>query len=260
MNVLVSVSLDSLSQIEEALIRRLRSIPVELDLGVLDRSSRYETFVPLLAAEIESFDLDVKRVRAVLSSMSTDSLERALSLLDYLNVDRLTLNMSESLDVMLEALDIASSYGVSIAWHLERVDDLRSVTEMMREALPHKLEVALDASSMTSLSQLIEVLLVLGDHVGEIYLSNRSSRGIGIPIFSEDGVIDYLKVLKALAMLRYDGDITLRYRQEYYKDYEKDFNTVLSTISSVSSGVPDESLKRLINFIAERLSSSEKRE
>ncbi len=251
MRLLISLSLRKLKDLEklEKHIGTLTPSKVELDISKMVTSEDFERFIPLIAVELE--DVLKDRVEYIRVSKASEKgvIERLLSLLDYLDVEKIILDYIEDTEKMLNIVDEASLYGVKVVWRVKKDLTIEEAAEIANELAPHKLRICIDVSSKRSIRDFVRQVLGLGGYIEVIYLDNKTTEMRGLPIFHPEGKINYVKVFKVLRCVSYERDLILKYRSSFYDSYMRDIQLAESILSSVGSQVIDSRTKRLVESV-----------
>ncbi len=254
MRICASIAIRSIRSARrlEPVLRLLENTPLEINITGIVRGADFESFIPLLAVELEDL-VNVEQVQYVRTSTRPERglVERLLSLLDYLNVERLVLSAPEDLDsdLMMDVVDEASRYGIRVIWRLPSAVTVDELNRLADELAPYRLRIAMDVASRRSVREFARSFIEASGYIYVMYLDNKSRRERGLPIFCEKGKINYVKIAKILTCVRYEGDVVLRYRPEYYGHYRGDIDLLSMILSSIGSRVVDEKTKRLVESI-----------
>jgi hypothetical protein len=230
-------------------IKDLPKLNVQAELDIRGFPS-VNKFLPTLAVELEDLGLRIGQVKVGYLRRRGDA-ERLVALLDYLNVNSMVARPGiNDVNTLAELLDEASMYGINIVWEFGVGDFLRSpgeVTEFANKVSPHRLSLALHVARERGLRDFTRRFVELSGYVKAIYFSNKRGGSFGLPIF--DGLIDFLKLMKVLQVLRYEENIILHYLPSYYGRYGVDLEVLNSFINSLGSGGADRRLVKSIERI-----------
>ena len=251
MRLLISLSLRELKELNNVsnYLKGTLSNKIELDISRLARSSDFERFVPLLAIELEDHLRDRVEYIRVAGSIDKDVIDRLLSLIDYLDIDKLILDYENDVEKLYNVVDEAALYGVRVIWRLRHELPIDEAAEIADELAPHRFRVCIDVSGKRSIRDFVRQLLGLGGYIEVIYLDNKSAEKRGLPIFHTEGKINYVKVFKILKCVNYERDLVLKYRRSFYDAYARDIELAESIMGSVGSQVVDSRTKRLVESI-----------
>ncbi len=222
---------------------------IELDISRLVISDEFEKFIPLIAIELEDVLRDRVEYLRISKVSNKNIIDRVLSLLDYLDIDKIVLDYVKDTDTIYDIVDEASLYGVKVIWNVGPDFTMSDASELANSIVPYKLRLSIDVSSKRSIRDFVRQILGLGGYVEVIYLDNKSSETRGLPIFHPEGKINYVKIFKVLKCVNYEKDLILRYRPSFYDTYTRDLQLAESIISSVGSQVVDRGTKRLVESI-----------
>ncbi len=254
MRICASIALRSIKDAEkvEPVIRLLENVPLELNITGLVRGSDFDKFLPLLAVELQDL-VQTEQVQYIRANVRPERglVERLLALMDYLDADKLVLPRPELLDVdlMFDIVDEASKYGVKIIWNFSKLESIDLLNEIANEIAPYRLRIATDIATKRSLREFTRKFLEASGYIYVTYFDNKTEGQRGLPIFHERGKINYVKIAKILTCIRYEGDIVLRYRPEYYGYYRSDIDLLSTVLTSVGSQVVDDKTKRFVESV-----------
>jgi len=254
MKICASVAVKSLKEARklEPLFKLLENVPLELNITGIVRGPDFEKFIPLLAVELEDLvQVDQVQYIRVSTEPQRGIVERVLTLLDYLNVERLVLPRPEPVDtdLMFNIVDEASRYGIKVVWKFPKIESLDTLNEIANELAPYRLRIAADIHVRKSYRKFARKFIEASGYIYVTYFYNRTERELGLPIFHERGLVNYVKIAKILTCIKYEGDIVLRYRPEYYGHYRSDIDLLSTILASVGSQAIDEKTLRFVESV-----------
>lgn len=163
---------------------------------------------------------------------------RLMDLVNYLNLDSVLMRPSTNVE---EFLKIAAEYGVVVSWIIGPSEPVPMVKP------PHRLRLAMDIPSFRSLKSMLRFLVPNMGIVRFLEAHNVKGGVGGYPIM--DGPIDYLKIVKILMALKWDGSLVLKYSKEYVNRYNDDYTALKSFMDAAGSEVLDDDMVRLIRSV-----------
>ena len=202
--------------------------------------SRWGRSIPELAIELEGYEPVAIRVP---TPRNVRNLVRLLELANYLNLNSVILNPPAS--GVTRFLRVAAEYNITLSWVIKPGISIPTVPP------PHRLSLTVNVPSFGGLRRLLEFILPNLGSIHFMYAHNvKGGRG-GYPVMN--GPIDYLKIIRILASLGWDGALVLSYRDEYAGSYRSDVNALKTFIESAGAAVLDKRTIRMLNSIMRRL-------
>ncbi|MFP3156889.1 MAG: hypothetical protein RXO25_02930 [Caldivirga sp.] len=196
--------------------------------------------IPELAIELEDYEPVAIRVP---TPRSVGNLVRLLELANYLNVNRVILN--PPISGVVRFLRVAAEYNIVLSWIIKPGINIPTVPP------PHRLSLTVNVPSFRGLRRLFEFVLPNLGSINFMYIHNVKGGKGGYPVMN--GPIDYLKIVRILASLGWDGALVLSYRDEYVGSYKGDVNALRTFIESTGSTVLDKRTIKMLNSIMKRL-------
>ena len=214
---------------------RLRA-EIVLDLRRIVRE-RWGLMLPLVYPE------DVGDIAAAWLPMPGNGrgIDRLFDLVNYLDVDSIILSMPSRSDLMMYALDVAANYGVSIAWFLRDPANYSPPA-----AFPHPIKIAFSIPSLGSMKSLAKFIVLNQSSIKFMFAHNIQNGRGGFPLMG-GGDMDYLMIIKLLAMIGYEGYFVLRYDKQYRNKYWSDINALETYRDSLGGALADARLVKLLS-------------
>jgi len=198
---------------------------------------RWSLMLPLVYPE------DVGSIAAAWLPMPGNrrGVDRLLDLVNYLDVNSIILLMPSSSDLMMYALDVAADYGVSIAWFLRD-----PVNYSPPAAFPHPVKIAFSIPSLGSMKSLAKFILLNQSSIKFMFAYNVQNGRGGLPLMG-GGAMDYLIIIKLLAMIGYEDYFVLQYDKQYRSKYLGDIDALETYRDSLGGALADARLVKLLS-------------
>ncbi|MFB6489958.1 MAG: hypothetical protein TU35_001720 [Thermoproteus sp. AZ2] len=223
----------------------------ELNLPyVLDVSDEAFDKSPYIhAVELEQ-DLPFPPAALVFPKAPPEGLYKYIYIADLLGVEAIVLPPPNGLEELAKLYDEARQYDIYIQWAygeppLAKPSDVEAIAEKIR---PRAAKIAYDVVKAKSMHEILHDIVRMQGYIATIYLSNkRGSRSPRLPPFDPSGAINYVDVVQAVLLLRWDGRYVFRVSPQYLGGLKAQisiFNEVVETFRN--TGKASKKVQRML--------------
>lgn len=230
----------------------------ELNISyVLDVSDEAFDKSPYIhAVELEQ-DLPSPPVALVFPKAPPEGLYKYIYIADLLGVEAVVLPPPNSLEELAKLYDEARQYNIGVQWiygepPLAKPSDVEAIAEGIH---PRAAKIAYDVVRARSMREILYDIAKMQGYIATIYLSNkRGSRSPRLPPFDPSGVINYVDVVQATLLLRWDGRYVFRISPQYLGGLKAQisiFNEAVETFRN--TGKPSKKVQKMLARIFDEI-------